>query len=197
MKPNKWKSHSNIYWPDAHTSWKFIKPKLLEIDDFEVLVSCGSSHFSYNISTSINDCAKWNKSNTNCLLSIKISEFQSHELLEMMRTPEDFGTIKQEDTCVKNPSAIHLYLEAALKNIDLPYENLAEAYIKSRIMKWPKSSVEQKYKVPAPWWVIKLIEFWEKRWTWTGELMKIISTAKRSILRERFKRQWFYSWAKE
>ena len=151
MKPNKWKSHSNIYRPDVHTSWKFIKPKLLEIDDFEVLVSCGSSHFSHNISTSISDCAKWNKSYTNCLLSIKISEFQSHELFEMMRTPEDFGAIKQEDACVWNSFAIHWYLEAALKNIDLPYQNLAEAYIKSRIMKWSKSSVEQKYKVPSPW----------------------------------------------
>ena len=96
MKPNKWKSHINIYWPDVHTSWKFIKPKLLEIDDFEVLVFYGSSHFSHNISTSISDCAKWNKSYISCLLSIKIFEFQSHELLEMVRTPEDFGTIKRK-----------------------------------------------------------------------------------------------------
>ena len=102
MKSNKWKSHSNIYWPDVHTSWQFIKIKLLEIDDFEVLVSCGSSHFSHNISTSISVCAKWNKSYTNCLLSIKISEFQSHKLLEMMRTPEDFGTISRKMLVFEN-----------------------------------------------------------------------------------------------
>ena len=133
------------------TSWKFIKLKLFEIDDFEVLVSCGSSHFSHNISTSISDCA-----------NLKQKLYQLPVVDKNFRVSISRAARNDENTrrlwydkagrclCLK-PIYHPLIFEAALKNIDLPYENLAEAYIKSRITKWSKSSVEQKYKVPAPW----------------------------------------------
>ena len=151
MSVNKCKTYTNVYCPGIHTSWRLKGTKSLEINSSEKLLCCDSTCFAWNIPASINDCAKCNKSYITWMQSLSISEYGSSELREMMMTSGQIDVELKEDKYSCSPPLYSRYLEAVLKNIDLPMERLAEAYLKSRIMKWSRTSVEQKYKIPIGW----------------------------------------------
>ena len=57
--------------------------------------------------------------------SLSISEYESSELREMMMTPGHIDVEFKEDRYSCSPALYSRYLEAILKNIDLPMERLA------------------------------------------------------------------------
>ena len=148
MSSDKCKTCTNVYCPSIHTQWKFDSTKEPEGNNFVKLLCWDPSYFTWNIPASINDCAKNNKSYISCLQSMSIFKYESLELFEMMKTSEQADVEIKEDRYSCNLSSTSWYLEAILKNIDLPKERLVEAYLKSRISNWSNSSIEQKYKIP-------------------------------------------------
>ena len=112
------------------------------------LLDWESSHFAWSVPISINDCAKYNKNYLKWLETTGISSYESIELFDVIKPRNQHDEVMESEHTPCGRSTPFWYLDAILKSFDISKEDLAEAYVQSRVMKWSDTSIEQKYKIP-------------------------------------------------
>ena len=136
MNTEKNKKLTNFYWPQLGGEWKVLRSYSQLEDTTQRLSSWDESHYAWNISLTLNDCATYNSSYLSFLDALEISDIESLEILRIIRPSEE----SQQEIKVKvvqhNQNESNVYLELMIKDAEILKENLVDAYIKSRYLKW-------------------------------------------------------------
>ena len=149
MNTEKNKKITNFYWPQLGGEWKVLRSYSQLEDTTQRLSSWDESHYAWNISFTLNDCAAYNSSYLSCLDALEISDIESLEILRIIRSSEESQQEMEVEVVQHNQNESNVYLELMIKDAEILKETLVDAYIKSRYLKWSNSSVESKYNIPV------------------------------------------------
>ena len=148
MSNEREKKNTNFYWPSIKGDWKIFRNNSHFGNTAQKLEWCEETHFAWNIPSSINDCALYNYGFRTCLDSLEISSIESVEIIRTLKSSEDNSNKMEVESSKNWFSNSNSYLELMKTAAGISNETLADAYIKSRILKWSRSSIESKFNIP-------------------------------------------------
>ena len=100
------------------------------------LLDWESSHFVWSTPIFINDCSKYNKNYHKWLEMTGISSCESIELFDVIKPRDKHDEVMESEQTPWCKSTPFWYWDAILKRFDISKEDLAGAYVQSRVIKW-------------------------------------------------------------
>ena len=138
------KKRKCFYWPLTKKEWKIIHSNSEQEFPQQKLSDWEEMSFTWNIPTGLNDWAAYSLSYLSCLDLLEISGLESIEILRLIWPLKEI----EFESPKSYKADAWKYLEPLIKGVQASQEALIDAYVKSRYLKWSRSSVESLYKIP-------------------------------------------------